>query len=105
MLNDAAFQEFAEALARRVLKESGPGKVARIEHAFRLCLARAPSRAEKQRLLELLEGELALGAKASKARVPSADNVSDAEPVAKELAAWTTVARVLLNLDETITRE
>jgi hypothetical protein len=105
LLNDAAFQEFAEALARRVLKESGPGKVARIEHAFRLCLARAPSRAEKQRLLELLEGELALGANASKARVPSADNVSDAEPVAKELAAWTTVARVLLNLDETITRE
>jgi hypothetical protein len=56
----------------------------RIDHAFRLCLSRRPALEERERLLDLLKKELA---------------------VANESTAWTTVSRVLLNLDETITRE
>jgi mono/diheme cytochrome c family protein len=84
LLNDEAYHEFAQALAARIIKEGPKGDPARIDHAFRLCLSRPPSKAEKQRLLELLNKELA-----------SAD----------ESTAWAGVSRVLLNLDETITRE
>jgi cytochrome c553 len=84
LLNDEAFHEYAQALAARILKEAPRSDSARVEHAFRLCLARSPSKDEKQRLLDLLNKERA-GAEAPD--------------------AWTAVARVLLNLDETITRE
>jgi hypothetical protein len=84
LLNDEAFHEFAQALATRILKEGPKADAARIEHAFRLCLSRPPSRDERKRLLKLLDKELA-----------SAD----------ESTAWATVSRVLLNLDEIITRE
>ena len=100
LLNDAAYFEFAEGLATRVLKESAASDSARLEHAFRLCLARKPSAMESTRLSELLKGELAAvtDADANSAKAPAG-----VEP--KQFAAWTTVARVLLNLDETITRE
>ena len=84
LLNDAAFHEFAEALAARVLKDGPPENSPRLDYAFRLCVARAPSATEHARLESLLQQQLA-----------------DTQPK----AAWTTVARVLLNLDETITRE
>jgi hypothetical protein len=84
LLNDEAFHEFARALAARVVKEDGLSKAARMEHAFRLCFSRPPAPDEQQRLLTLLEKELARGDGST---------------------AWTTVSRVLLNLDETITRE
>ena len=84
LLNDAAFHEFAEALAARVLKEGSQENSPRLDYAFRLCVARAPSATEHARLETLLQQQLA-----------------DTQPK----AAWTTVARVLLNLDETITRE
>jgi hypothetical protein len=84
LLNDQAHFEFAQALAARVLRE-GPGDDAqRLRYAFRLCLARSPGDREQQRLAGLLARELAEGSPAE---------------------AWTTVARVLLNLDEFITRE
>ena len=88
LLNDAGFYEYAQALAARVLKAEASNDSARMEHAFRLCVARPPSATEKQRLDELLAQQLA---------AESGEQ--------KQLAAWTTVARVLLNLDETITRE
>ena len=87
LLNDQAFYEFAQGLAARVLREVPKSDHERIDYAFRLCLARRPSAEESQRLNDLLAQQLA------------------GEQKAKESEAWTTVARVLLNLDETITRE
>jgi hypothetical protein len=85
LLNDAAFVEFADGLADRVRREGQGSDRERLVFAFRLCLGRAPNRAELDRLAALLAEEKRGGA--------------------GEREAWTTVARVLLNLDETITRE
>ncbi len=85
LLNDQGQFEFAQALAARVLREAGPDDAGRLRYAFRLCLARPPSGREQQRLGELLARR--------RAEAASPDE------------AWLTVARVLLNLDEFITRE
>jgi len=100
LLNDTAFVEFAQGLATRVLKEVPADATTRLEHAFRLCLARKPSATEASRLAELLKAETAsvTDAEAKAVKAPAGME-------SKQFAAWTTVARVLLNLDETITRE
>ncbi len=121
LLNDQAFFEFAQGLAIRVLGSSplptgGEGLGARgqqanatdcerIRYAFRLCLARSPSNFEQERLGALLSQQRADFQSDSgeahllvPAKLPSGID-------SRELAAWTTVARVLLNLDEFITRE
>lgn len=100
LLNDTAFVEFAEGLATRVLKEAPANDMARLEHAFRLCLARQPTGTEAARLGELLKSETA---SLTEAEVKAAKAPVGVEP--KQFAVWMTVARVLLNLDETITRE
>jgi hypothetical protein len=104
LLNDEAFVECAQALARRVCLEA-PSDASRLELVFELCLARRPDTEEKARLLRLLERE-----RASLREHP--DEIQQlvsgrAHPKldAQEWAAWTTVGRVMLNLDEMITRE
>jgi hypothetical protein len=86
LANDEAFFECAQALAARTLREAPPDDHARASHAFRLCLARQPSPAELELLGQLVEGEF---------------RASPSDPP----ACWTRICRVLLNLDETITRE
>jgi len=90
LLNDQQFYEMAEGLAARLLRESPKSDSARLDFAFNLCVARLPSTDERQRLQELL---------ASERRQASTDGRK------LQTEAWTAVARVLLNLDETITRE
>ena len=110
-LNEPLFLEAAQALALRTLREGGGSDGDRLTYAFRRCLTRMPTQAEKEELLSLLDrqrGRLAQGwvnpwdiagfDQELRSTLPG-----DATPV--QLAAWTTVARVLLNLDETITKE
>ena len=105
LLNDAGFFELAEGLAKRVLRDGPPQASDRLDYAFRLCLSRPPATDEKRRLSELLEQQLA-NPDANAAISNEARSSGSTEPqLAKDLPAWTTVARVLLNLDETITRE
>jgi hypothetical protein len=90
LLNDQQFYEFAGALAQRVQAEA-PGELPQqIDYAFRLCVARAPKPAERERLVALHRQIVA---------------TSTGDDAARHNEAWTIVARVLLNLDETITRE
>ncbi|HUY36560.1 MAG TPA: PSD1 and planctomycete cytochrome C domain-containing protein [Pirellulales bacterium] len=106
LANDRVFVEAAQALATRVLREApSPADAERIRQAFRLCFAREPSAKEAARLGQLLDSQRrefsAAGADA--ASVAPADRPSDTTPA--EAAAWTALARVLLNLDEFVTRE
>jgi mono/diheme cytochrome c family protein len=90
LLNDQQFFEFAEALAQRVLSLPAKEETFRLEYAFRVCLGRAPGPAESQRLKELFAQQM---------------RQEQGNEIVRRAEAWKTVARVLLNLDETITRE
>jgi cytochrome c553 len=105
LLNDQAFVEFAQALAARILKEGSKPDRERIEQAFRYCLARKPTPEERKRLVELLNKELAALEKSPEEAATIVKRTPDSKTDVVQLAAWTTVSRVLLNLDETITRE
>jgi hypothetical protein len=105
VLNDRAFVEPAAALARRMLKEA-TGERERATYGFRLCVARAPAAAELNLLLSLYQENLAKykqDEKAAKAMVTLLP-LPEGQVNTAELAAWTVVANVLLNLDETITK-
>ncbi len=103
-LNDPVYVEAAQALARRVAvnpKDRSPEKVA--AHAFRLCLIRPPSKPELSRIVKLYAAAKAhFSERPDEARMLGNDplNPSPADTNFVELAAWTTVANVLLNLDE-----
>ncbi len=104
-LNDPVFFEAAQALARRIVAEGGPAPAERVTYGFRRSLTRRPTPAEVDRLVDFYRHELdhfQNDPKAAQAVVKGsaapASNVS-------ELAAWTMVSNVLLNLDETITKE
>ena len=107
LLNDPVFFEAARALAARIVKEGGAEPRARAGYGFRLCTARRPSAGDLGDLVSLYEGEKARitreGAAAKVLEGVAAPPSSDAER--NELAAWTMVANVLLNLDETQTKE
>ncbi len=91
LLNDPTFAECAEALAQRVLREVPDGDHERLDRAFRLCLGRLPAAEERPPLVAVLS--------AVRARF-AASNIK-----AGDRAAWTQVCRVLLNVDEFVTRE
>jgi hypothetical protein len=105
LLNDQAYLEFAQGLAARILNEKQSTDEERLAYAFRLCLARQPSSREQETLNRLLSQQLdSLRKNPDEARalVP-AEFPTDAD--VPRFAAWTMVARALLNLDEFITRE
>jgi hypothetical protein len=104
-LNSESFVETAQALARRVLSErSLADDTARIEHAFRLCLSRAPGPAERDRISSLLESSRAWYRDRAAEAAELAGEKLPADLSANEAAAWTSTVRVLLNLDEFLTR-
>jgi hypothetical protein len=107
-LNDPISMESAQGLARRVLREGGLTDTSRLEYAFRCCVARKPTKDELKELAALLQKQLArFSAKEAKPLELAASEVSKLPQGTNEaqLAAWTAVSRVLLNLDETITKE
>jgi hypothetical protein len=102
-LNDPVYVEAAQALARRMVKEGGDSPESRIAHAFRLCLIRPPHPAEGRRLVELFQRTRSEYAKNSKDAVLMATDPLGPLPTGMDpidLASYTVVANVLLNLDE-----
>ena len=87
LLNDEANFEFASSLAQRILKEAPAEEGARLRHGFELAVQRTPRPRETDRLLRFLRQQ------------------RDSQPAASETQLWTGVSRVLLNLDEFMTRE
>jgi hypothetical protein len=106
-LNEPIFMDCARALAARALKEGGTRDVDRLTYAFRLCVARPPDDIEKATLRQLLARERKRIADGSLNAVEVATGKKDARfpDELKDLAVYTIVSRVLLNLDETITKE
>ncbi|HYG78000.1 MAG TPA: PSD1 and planctomycete cytochrome C domain-containing protein [Planctomycetota bacterium] len=104
-LNDPAYFDAAKNLAQRLKKEGGADEKAKLTFGFKLCTARAPKATELEKLLALYTQQAqklkadAAGAKA----ITKGMSVPEAE--LPELAALTVVANVLLNLDETLTKE
>ena len=91
------FVEAAQALARRIVAEGGDEPQARAAFGLRACVAREPRPAEVDRLVQLYERE----------REHFTADPEAAQALAggsAELAAWTAVANVLLNLDEFLTK-
>jgi mono/diheme cytochrome c family protein len=143
LANDRAFYEMAEGLGRRIETEGPKDDAGRIAYAFRLCLARAPTKIEAGRLKQFIDhqrklpaptqavaattdeapeepGGAATSSSPAEGRplIPSsphpltksAEQASPATPATSEPppaapTEWTALARVLLNLDEFITRE
>jgi hypothetical protein len=109
-LNEPVFVEAARALALRILREAGPSDEDRIRYGFQLTTGRKPTREDTRDLLEFLKSqkvrladgwlnsrEITTGDPAKLPDLPKNVSPTDA-------AAWTLAARVLLNLDETLTK-
>ncbi len=107
LLNDPTYVEAARGLAERVLNQSDLTPEARITLAFRLATARPPQSAERDVLLSVFNVQLARfreNQSAAVELVQVGESVPNQQLDTQELAAWTTVASIILNLDETITK-
>jgi hypothetical protein len=110
-LNEPMFVECAQALAKRILSEGGNTDAQRITYAFRTVLSRKPTGAEEVELMSLLNKERKRFAEGwlnpSEVATGKSDVPKDLPPgvTPTQLAGYTVVSRVLLNLDETITAE
>ncbi|MCG8651383.1 MAG: PSD1 and planctomycete cytochrome C domain-containing protein [Pirellulales bacterium] len=104
-LNEPLFLESAKALAVKTLQEGGSSDQSRLRYAMRRCVARTPQPEELATLSELLQRQRER-IQAGQIDAPAIVGDLRADAVStQDLAAWTLVARVLLNLDETITKE
>jgi hypothetical protein len=106
-LNDPVYVEAAQALARRIVREGGATPDERARYALRLCLCRPPLPEQVERVARLLESEHAHYRKDPKAAKVMATEPLGPPPAgtdAAELAAWTVVANVLLNMDAVLTK-
>ncbi len=106
LLNDPTFLEAARAFAARIIREGGDSLEKRLKFAFLTATSRRPNKTETESLRMLLERELGY----YRENVEHANQILDIGLADKpqqnlpEHAAWTSVARVILNLNETITR-
>ena len=106
LLNDPSFVEAARGLAVRTLKEAQGDDTARMDWLWRETLQRLPTAEERSALM----GLLAKHRSEYKTDLPAAQalskigNPAPADIDAVELAAWSSVTRVLINLHEFITR-
>ncbi len=106
-LNDPVYIEAAQALARATVTEGGATLEERATYAFRSTLVRPPKPAELQRILSLYHSELTYYRENSEdAKLLATEGLGEApsELDIHELAAWTVVANVLMNLDEALTK-
>ncbi len=107
LMNDPTFVESARVFAERILLEGGESDVARVQFAFREATSRMPDQLEIELLTGLLDsnrGRYQKDADSAAAIVEIGLKPGHPELDLIELAAWTGVARAILNLSETITR-
>lgn len=106
-MNDPVYIEAAQALARRLVKEGGSSVESRATYGFRLCLTRPPRPAEVQRLVNLFQkARQEYAGKPKEAQAMATDPLGPLPPGLDpaDMAAWTVVGNVLLNLDEMLAK-
>jgi hypothetical protein len=106
-MNDPTYVEASRKLAERILTEGGLTTEERIAFVFRLATARRPRAAEAAVLTKVFEDQLVAYQKEPKAAeklLHVGESSRNDKLHAAEVAAWSVVASVVLNLDETITR-
>ena len=108
LLNDPEYVEASRALAERTLRNGGKSDLARIDFAFKLATARTPDRRERAVLLDSLK-QFRSSYRQEQANATKllsvGESKADSSLSPSELAAWTTVASMILNLDETVTKQ
>ncbi len=107
LMNDVQFIEAARKFAERVMIEGGQDTAARLNFAFRSITSRTPKPAETEALVRLLEecrAEFKNNSPAATKLLSSGEAPRDETLDASELAAWTMIAHLLLNLSETVTK-
>ena len=107
LMNDVQHVEAARNLAQRILNGGGADDAARIRWAWRKVTARQPDAAETEIIAKVLAGHRARFAKdeaAAKKLIAFGESKADPKLKPVELAAWTLVANLLLNLDEVINK-
>lgn len=106
LLNDPSYVESAQAFAESILRIEGDAR-AKLDYAFRRALSRLPTQQESVVLQRILDSHLKQFSKdpdAAKAAIKAGIRQPSSELDKNQLAAWTSVARIILNLHETITR-
>jgi hypothetical protein len=108
LMNDVTYLEAARKLAERVMRDRRANAEERIVLAFRLATARRPTRHEVGLLHEALTSYLndyKGDPEAARKYLSLGESPRDEELDVSELAAYSTLASLILNLDETITKE
>ena len=107
-LNDPCFVEAAQGLARRIVAQGGPSLESRMTFAFRTCLTRPPEATELRRLCDLYNQTRTQYDREPKLAESMATKPLGPAPKGadvRDLASWTVVSNVLLNLDETLDKK
>jgi hypothetical protein len=107
LMNDEQYVEAARHLAERMMREGGQAPAERIALGFRLATSRQPSADEIRIFQTLYDAQFAAYAQnaAAAAKLLGVGESSHDQALdPRELAAWTMVANVILNLDETVTK-
>jgi hypothetical protein len=107
LLHDPQFVEAARHLAGRMLTEAGPTSRERLVHGFRLCQSRPPTETELAVLSEIADKRITqyrADLEAARQLVSVGDTPVEKSFEEAELAAWTTIGRMLMNVSEFVTK-
>ncbi|MBM84231.1 MAG: hypothetical protein CMJ78_27060 [Planctomycetaceae bacterium] len=107
LMNDVQFVEAARKFAERIIQEGGNSEKDRATFAFRSVVSRYPSKSELSALLSLYKEystEFKATAGSADQFLKIGESARNEKLDANELAAWTMVAHVVLNLSESVTR-
>lgn len=107
LMNDPQYVEAARAFAGRIIKEGGNGDRARVEWALQSATCQVPQAMDVADVLQFLVAEraaFAADADAAKRLLAIGIANTDGDTTASELAAWTMVANLILNLDAVLTK-
>ncbi|MEN9546119.1 MAG: hypothetical protein RLZZ356_851 [Verrucomicrobiota bacterium] len=106
-LNEPTLLEAARVFGQRILTEGGPTDASRVDYAFVRCVGRPPTEGERRRLLAFVQQQergFRADPRAAAALIEVGQAPRPAGLETRKLAVWMTLANVLFNLDETLTK-